>query len=177
MLARELLPHYTLSDFKRWPGDWELIEGIAYAMVPRPTFFHQRIAARILTQLEEALASCPNCQAVAGTDWIVAEDTVVRPDVMVVCGPLEGDYPTRAPALIFEILSPATALRDERIKFELYAREGVRFYILVYPELKKAKLFDWRDGRYVKRKDTASEQEWFDLCACRIEFDFARIWP
>ncbi len=177
MIAPELLPHYTLADFKRWQGDWELLEGIPYAMVPSPTFLHQRIAARILVQLEGALSACCNCQAVLETDWIIAEDTVVRPDVMVVCGPVEGDYPTCAPALIFEILSPTTALRDEQIKFDLYAREGVRNYILVYPEQKKAKLFAWQNGCYVKRKDTTLERESFELGDCRIEFDFAKIWP
>ncbi|XSG84763.1 MAG: Uma2 family endonuclease [Methylohalobius sp. ZOD2] len=177
MLSPELLPHYTIQDFQRWEGDWELIEGIPYAMVPSPTFLHQRIIARIIAHLEDVLEPCADCQAVLETDWIVREDIVVRPDIMVVCGPIEGDYPTRAPRLIFEIISPSTALRDERIKFDLYEREGVGFYILVYPDRKTAKLFQWQNGCYIKRTDIGSDRETFDWGDCRIEFDFAKIWP
>ncbi len=100
MIPYELLPHYTVADFRRWEGDWELIAGIAYAMVPSPTSLHQRIGLKIARQLDEQLESCPLRQTLYETDWIVAEDTVVRPDVMVVCGPIEGDYPARAPELI-----------------------------------------------------------------------------
>ncbi|WP_457626586.1 hypothetical protein [Persephonella sp.] len=34
--AEKYLPNYTVEDYKQWEGDWELIEGIAYAMVPSP---------------------------------------------------------------------------------------------------------------------------------------------
>lgn len=116
MIPHELLPHSTVADFRRWEGDWELIEGIPYAMVPSPTSLHQRIGLKIARQLDERLESCFHCQTLYETDWIAAEDTVFRPEVRVVCGPIEGDYPTRAPGLIFEILSPSTAMRDERIE-------------------------------------------------------------
>jgi len=30
--AVKLLPHYTYSDYENWEGQWELIDGIPYAM-------------------------------------------------------------------------------------------------------------------------------------------------
>ena len=37
MLTIDELPHYSYQDYRRWEGDWELIEGIPYAMTPSPT--------------------------------------------------------------------------------------------------------------------------------------------
>ncbi len=178
MIQPELLPHYTVADYRRWQGDWELIGGIPYAMVPSPTMTHQRTALEISHQLYDLLKQCENCQVLYEIDWIISEDTVVRPDVMVVCGAIEGDYPTQAPRLIFEIISPSTAIQDERLKFELYQREGVGWYVLVYPERKSAKIFKLKDGRLLKEKDVTRETHTFEPGEhCRFEFDFARIWP
>ena len=47
---------------------------------------------------------------------------------------------TRAPEIIVEIISKSTAARDEQLKFELYQDEGVKYYIIVYPDSKKAKV-------------------------------------
>jgi len=35
MLA-EVFEKYTYEDYKRWKGDWELIEGFPFAMAPLP---------------------------------------------------------------------------------------------------------------------------------------------
>ena len=35
----------------------------------------------------------------------------------------------KAPKIIVEILSPATAKKDETVKFEIYEAEGVPYYI------------------------------------------------
>jgi Uma2 family endonuclease len=177
MLQPELLPHYTLADYRRWEGEWELILGIPYAMTPSPTIGHQRVRMAIARQLYELLTVCPNCLVLDETDWIVSEDTVVRPDVMVVCGQILGDYPTKTPKLIFEVVSPSTASKDERLKFDLYQQEGVKSYVLVYPERKVAKIFGLSQGRLVKQGDATSEKHSFDLEYCQIEFDFALIWP
>jgi Uma2 family endonuclease len=39
-----------------------------------------------------------------------------------------------APTLVVEIVSQGTRKRDERIKWDLFARSGVREYWLVYPD-------------------------------------------
>jgi hypothetical protein len=36
----QYLPEYTYDDYKKWEGNWELIEGIPYAMSPPPKRKH-----------------------------------------------------------------------------------------------------------------------------------------
>jgi hypothetical protein len=38
----KILPHYTYEDYCRWEGQWELIDGIPYAMSPMPRPQHQK---------------------------------------------------------------------------------------------------------------------------------------
>lgn len=61
-----------------------------------------------------------DCRAYAGLDWIVNEDTVVRPDVMVVCGPQPERHLEKPPELTVEVLSPSTKTRDQVAKRQLY---------------------------------------------------------
>ncbi|MBI4377702.1 MAG: hypothetical protein HY578_01250 [Nitrospinae bacterium] len=49
----DYIPRYTYNDYVKWEGRWELIEGMAYAMVPSPTIGHQLIGKNILIQLVE----------------------------------------------------------------------------------------------------------------------------
>ncbi|MCP5054464.1 MAG: Uma2 family endonuclease, partial [bacterium] len=80
------LPHYTYDDYAQWEGRWELIRGIPYAMTPAPVIRHQEISVNIIWQLKERLKECNTCSVLLPVDWQVAEDTVVQPDVLVVCG-------------------------------------------------------------------------------------------
>ncbi len=177
MIQPELLPHYTLDDYRLWEGEWELILGIPYAMAPSPTVLHQRVRMAISRQLAALLETCTECLVLDETDWIVGEDTVVRPDVMVVCGKISGAYPTRAPKLIFEVVSASTASKDEHLKFDLYQREGVGYYVLVYPELELVKIYQHKAGCLRKQGDAGRDLWPFSWDNCRLEFDFAQIWP
>ena len=38
---------YTVADYRLWKGDWELINGVAYAMAPSPTVTHQSLSTNI----------------------------------------------------------------------------------------------------------------------------------
>ena len=51
---------------------------------------------------------------------------VVRPDLIVICHEPEGDWVSRAPEMIVEVVSTNSARRDESIKFGLYEAEGKR---------------------------------------------------
>jgi len=170
------LPRYTYEDYKRWEGKWELLEGIPYAMSPSPSWKHQAVSTKIAWQLEEKLRDCPNCIPLISTDWKISEDTVVQPDNLVICYRPETPYLTRAPLLIFEVLSKSTALKDRNIKFKLYEREGVKYYVLVEPEDKVAKIFTLEKGHYVKEADVSKEKVEFELEKCRFTFDFSLIW-
>lgn len=169
-------PHYTYDDYKAWEGRWELIGGTAYAMSPAPSVAHQAVSNKIARLLDAALDDCLQCRALLPVDWRISDDTVVQPDNLVVCHPVDGAYITRAPELVFEILSKSTAAKDEHTKFAIYEAEGVRYYVLVNVEDRVGKVFHLREGRYVKLADVVDETVEFDLGKCRIAFDFGRIW-
>ncbi len=173
----EQLPHYTYDDYAKWEGRWELIHGIPYAMTPAPTIRHQRVSQKIAAVLEGALLACEACQPLLAVDWKISEDTVVQPDNLVICFPAEGAYLNRAPALIFEVLSPSTGHKDRGLKFSLYEREGVKYYVIVDPQDNVAKAYQLRDGHYAKLADVVEETVSFDLGECTLDFDFSRIWP
>ncbi len=177
MAAVEYLPHYTYEDYKQWEGKWELIYGVPYAMAPAPMIEHQRISNKIARILDEVLEKCENCVALLPVDWKISDDTVVQPDNLVYCGEIENaQYLTKAPQVIFEVISPSTAIKDANLKFELYEREGVRYYVLVYPHDKVAKVFRWQSGKYVKMCDCFQEVVTFDIDECSFDFDFSKVW-
>ena len=145
-------------------------------MTPSPTFTHQRVALRIARLLDEMLEECPACHAVFETDVELSDDTVVRPDCMMICYEPEGERLTRAPELVFEVVSTSSARKDELLKYELYQHEGVTHYVLVYPDKRKAKVYRLVDGAYRKVGDFFGEIRLFDLTKCNFDFDFRFIW-
>jgi len=175
-LKIEDLPHYTYQDYVQWEGRWELIDGIPYAMSPSPMKRHQGLANRIGRILDELLEECEYCYASAPVDWKIEEDTVLQPDNLVICEDSEGMYITKAPPIIFEILSPSTARKDTGRKFEIYEREGVKWFIIVDPNENMAKVYENLDGRFVKRIDATDEKVTMNFGKCVIDFDFSRLW-
>jgi hypothetical protein len=55
MDSLKYLPRYTVSDYRLWEGDWELIDGHPVSMSPSPVRKHQRLATIFLTQIENPL--------------------------------------------------------------------------------------------------------------------------
>ena len=75
---------------------------------------------------------------------------VLKPGVAVVCGDSNPNYISKTPDVIFEILSPSTAKRDETLKSKVYEEEGIKYYVLIDPNELLAKVYQSRDGQYVK---------------------------
>lgn len=136
---------YTLEDYRTWSEEerWELIYGIAYSMSPAPRLKHQRLLGIMFNQPANQLQGQPCEPFIApvdlypfpeGTDE--ERDTVVQPDLMIVCDPAmcrdEGIF--GAPAWILEVLSPSTAYKDQTEKKSLYQACGVAEYWTLNPE-------------------------------------------
>jgi Uma2 family endonuclease len=178
-LRLEDLPHYTYEEYCKWEDNWELIYGVAYAVAPAPIIEHQSISNKIAWQLHDVLKECTECQALLPVDWKIAKDTIVQPDNSVICHtPMHEAYITKAPAIIFEILSPSTAKKDKTLKYNLYEEEGVKYYIIVDPSEEMAKVYRLHEGRYIKLLDASDEVVEFNLEACSqsLTFDFQKIW-
>lgn len=175
-MATELLESYTVRDYQAWEGDWELIQGQPMAMTPSPGLSHQRLGAHAFRAIDAALGNCPECEVLFEMDWQVDEETVLRPDLVVICHTEGGERITRAPELIVEIVSPDRPRRDEVIKYDLYQHEAVGYYILAYPDMEVAKAYELVEGAYRKLGDFHDERPTLHLAGCSIELDFAWLW-
>jgi Uma2 family endonuclease len=138
---------YTVKDYEKWEGDWELIEGRPYAMAPAPFNKHQWIATKIGYILNTKLKKCKDCFALIEAEYRVNQKTVLRPDVSLICDKL-GKYITKPPLIIFEVISESTRLRDEILKKEIYKKQKVPFYVLIYPD-GKINIFDLKNEKKI----------------------------
>lgn len=82
-------------------------------------------------------------------------DTVVQPDVCVICDPtkLTEQGCTGAPDLVIEVLSRGNSSREKKDKFELYEESGVLEYWLVSPMEETILIYDRNtEGKYLGRQ-------------------------
>lgn len=160
-------PRYTYGDYVCWSGDerWELIDGEAFAMSPAPSRRHQETVVGLVGQIAPQLRGGPCRVYVApfdvrlprGSETDNAVDTVVQPDVAVICDPAKLDAAgcRGAPDWIVEVLSSATAARDRVHKRDLYERHGVGEYWVLDPEHRRLTIhrLEPAAGRYAPPAD------------------------
>ncbi len=175
ILRKEYLPHYTYDDYVEWEGRWELIDGIAYAMVPAPLRIHQALAYEIARLLGNQVEDCTKCEVLGEIDYKIAEDTILRPDVVLICGETNERFLTKPPEIIVEVISKSSVLWDEKYKFEIYEREKVKYYVLVYPEDLVAKVYKLDGKRYDKQGVFVIESYEFDEAICKVTLDFSEV--
>lgn len=175
--AYKILPHYTYADYLHWEGKWELIDGIPYAMSPAPGLRHQHISGKLYALLTNALLahSC-GCTAFLPIDYKVAEDTIVQPDVLVVCNPeLDLKVLEQTPALVAEVLSPSTALKDRNSKYQLYQNAGVPYYLIIDPEHTAVEIYQLVNNQY--QLQPADKLPFtFQIGECTVAISFDGIW-
>lgn len=71
------------------------------------------------------------------------DETIVRPDVTIVCGAFnENDFIRNPPILIVEVFSAATRLKDRNLKFNLYQQCSVKYYLMADPDAKTMEAFE-----------------------------------
>ena len=169
--AVKFAPHYTMEDYRFWKGDWELWEGIAIAMAPSPAGVHQSALAALLTAIRVAIGQ-QKCQATAllKLDWIVSHDTIVRPDLIVICGGTPTNYLETPPAMIAEILSPTTRQNDLTYKRYLYASQGVGTYLIVDPATRHIEHLTLTSAGDYESTD-ASDRLLISVCGCEPAID------
>ncbi len=153
--------HHTYADYLIWSRNFgdELIDGTAYVREPpSPTWSHQMIVGEIYYQIRSALEDKPCRVCVAPSDIRLPKstkedgqvDTVVQPDVFVVCDLQKID--TRglcgAPDWLAEILSPSTARYDEIVKLPAYERAGIREVWLIDPIDRTVSIYRLESGHY-----------------------------
>jgi Uma2 family endonuclease len=92
-----------------------------------------------------------------------SDDTVVQPDLVVVCDPekLGPEGCRGAPDMAVEILSPSNTAIEMNLKLSLYQEAGIREYWTVDPENKHVSAYRLQGGLYIMQpyriRDTAAE--------------------
>ena len=176
MGALDYLPHYSYADYKEWNGEWELYNGRAVSMLPSPMINHQVIAYAIARELGNDISdNCDRCLVLGEEDWKLSDDTVLKPDVVLICDEPNDSYITKAPEIIVEVISKSTAKRDESYKFDTYEKENVKYYIIVYPDDLKAKVYKLENKKYQKEGDFSKESYQFEETLCKTSINFNNV--
>jgi Uma2 family endonuclease len=153
--------HHTYADYLVWSrtyGD-ELVDGTAYVREPpSPTRAHQEIVGEVYRQAATALKGKP-CRAYAApfdvrlprsTETDDQVDTVVQPDIFIVCDLQKVDARgvRGAPDWLVEVLSPSTTRHDRIVKLPVYERAGVREVWLIDPIDRTVTIYRLQAGSY-----------------------------
>jgi Uma2 family endonuclease len=161
-LALKDYQRHTYGEYVTWPeGDrYELIDGVAYAMVPAPGRRHQEIVGELFRQIADALEGGSCRVYIAPFDVRLPRrdeadelvDTVVQPDLSVICDASKLDERgcRGAPDWVIEVLSPSTAAHDQVKKRDVYERSGVAELWLVHPTDRVVMVYRLVDGAYGK---------------------------
>ena len=138
---------YNYADYLTWQFDdmVELIRGKVFRMSPAPSTSHQHLSGNLFSIIHQYLKGKP-CQVFAapfdvrlplppGQQTAEQIDTVVQPDISIICDPEKLDERgcQGAPDWIIEILSKSTAAKDLTEKYALYEHAGVREYWVAHP--------------------------------------------
>jgi len=161
---------WTYADYKAWelkPGErYEIINGEAYAM-SAPNAFHQSMLMELSKQFAVFLTGKPCKVYPAPYDVRLfyeedeSDDTVVQPDVSVICDKeRRGKEGCRgAPDFVAEILSPSNTAIEMQRKFNIYREAGVREYWVLDGEYKTLTVYLFEGDTIISRsygeKDTA----------------------
>ena len=178
--AVKILPHYTYDDYCQWEGRWELIEGIPYAICPAPVPRHQWVSNNIKYELKDAIkkSHCKNCKVYDFIDIKVADDTIIQPDAVVVCKEINKHFLDFPAALVVEVLSPSTAMKDRNNKMYIYQSQKIPYYLIVDVDKNEIEIYHLdMDGRYQLADFSPDEPYAFTFDAgCSADVVFNNIW-
>ncbi len=162
MTTEQIPGPWTVADLEQLPDDghrYEIIDGVLLvnaAPVPR----HQRVSILLWKHLD---AHCPAGLWVmaAPLDVVLADDTVVEPDLLVAPKAAFGPKNLQVPPLLaVEVLSPSTRLVDLNMKKERYERAGIASYWLVDPDELTLTVHELVDGAYAVAAEVAGDEAW-----------------
>ncbi|MCK4765370.1 MAG: Uma2 family endonuclease [Candidatus Aminicenantes bacterium] len=160
------------ADYLTWPeGErWELIEGVPFDMTPAPSRYHQEISINLSVVIKNFLKDKECMIYAAPFDVRLPEgrqendetQTVVQPDISVICDPekLDDRGCVGAPDFIVEIVSPNTVKKDMKDKLLLYEKHGVPEYWVVHPAEHMVLVYKLDEqGRYGREEVYTKEDE------------------
>ncbi|WP_162419492.1 Uma2 family endonuclease [Cyclobacterium roseum] len=153
--------HYSYADYLSWQLDEmvELIKGKVFRQAAAPRRIHQEVSMILANRFYEFLKekTCKVYPAPFDVRLPVVSrrhediDTVVQPDLCVVCDPEKLDELgcVGAPDLIVEILSPGNNKKEIQLKYEVYEASGVKEYWVVHPDERTLLIYTLKAGKYL----------------------------
>ena len=149
---------FTYADYLEWEGPqrYQLINGEAF-MMASPSVPHQAVLMELSLQFGYWLKGKPCRVFAAPLDVRLfpkednSDNTVVQPDLLVVCdsGKLGKGSVNGAPDFVIEIVSPSNTYSELFHKFQYYLEAKVREYWVVDPEEKRVQVHIYENGSYI----------------------------
>ncbi|WP_195267236.1 Uma2 family endonuclease [Eubacterium sp. 1001713B170207_170306_E7] len=158
----------SLEEFEKLPADeqkvYELIDGMVM-MTPRPNVAHHDISGNLYFALKTYLTG-KQCKVYNELEIRLNKDVLV-PDLSVLCDPdkFTDQRYEGPPAIVIEILSPATYRNDLFVKLNKYQLAGVREYWIVNPKVKAVTVhyFEHETAAEFTAEDTLESKVFEDL--------------
>ena len=153
---------YTYADYLTWQMEEmvELIRGKVFRQAAAaPRRIHEELTVILVTRFYAFLKGS-NCKVYTAHFDVRLPvtskshediDTVVQPDLCVVCDPEKLDELgcVGATNLIVEILSPGNNKKELKHKYEVYESAGVREYWIIHPDERTLLIYTLDNGHYI----------------------------
>lgn len=156
---------YTYADYLLWQlkERVELLSGRIFSMSPASSRRHQEVIGDLHWRLVNFFKQCTDkCECrvyLSPFDVRLPQkgkadnqiDTVVQPDLCVICDPSKLDErgAIGAPDLVIEVLSVHNSKRDLKDKYRIYEEAGVPEYWIVYPQEPSISVYVLEQGHYI----------------------------
>jgi Uma2 family endonuclease len=145
----------TLEEFLAWEERQEFkheFDGFGPVAIAGGTFAHAVIQRNLAIAVGGRLLD-KSCDFVGSDFKIEVAGSVRYPDGMVVCTPVLPDAKLiRDPVVIFEVLSPSTAAKDQFVKGPEYeATPSVQRYVMLSQDRIAATVFSRENGDWIGR--------------------------
>ena len=141
---------FTHADLEAMPDDgnrYELVDGLI-VVTPSPSPAHQRVSAELFFRLRLACSSTLRVLT-APLDVVLADDTVLQPDLLVADpATFTERHVHGAPLLAVEILSPSTRRYDLDTKKSAFERAGCPAYWVIDPSGPSITTWELHEGSY-----------------------------
>jgi Uma2 family endonuclease len=151
---------FTYADLERMPDDGrrrEIIDGTLIVNAS-PSYDHQGVVGNFYLLLR---THAPAEFGVIGApfDVVLADDTVVEPDLVVARREAftQRNLPG-PPDLVVEVLSPSTRGIDLSTKRDRFEEAGIVSYWIVDPRVPRLRALELRAGRYVELADVSGDE-------------------
>lgn len=129
---------YTVDDYEEFSDGeaWELVEGEATAMGGIALIPSENLSGKLHTYLHNAIEET-DLYCYSRPEWFVNETNVVRPNNVITLEESDDDRLFETPIIIIEDSRLPFVVTDNAKKSELYAKQKVKYYVIVDQDNKK----------------------------------------